>query len=127
MTTHYETADAERVSITLDTPLNEIGEDHLGPGEYALTVDYGEVFYIKGTPATLTNVARMFTLCAERAVAHSQAPLQPNDFEWDADDSMYVCPRCEDGMFEPPAYDDYQGLMDAIAAHITEHEKQAGR
>lgn len=126
MSTHYEGVGAKDAAVSLALPLGEVGQDVLSSGQYAICISADDVMYIAGTPEELKDFAMKLMRKADDAVAHSQLPLQAEDFEWDGDDNAYVCPRCET-IFEPGEFENYDRLMKAISVHVGEHEKQAGR
>jgi hypothetical protein len=121
VSTRYEGADAKSVSLDWEKPGAEIGQDQLAPGQYALTIGYGEMFYITGTPEELRDLITGLDIeVVAKIEAHAAKPLTLEDFEPD-EDGIYCCPRCETG-FEPRDYEDLAGLIASVTLHIeTDH------
>lgn len=116
MSTRYEGGSATEVSIEWEAPGAEIGRERLDPGQYAITIGYGEVFYITGTADQLVTFAEEVLAEAQAAKSHHLGPLTRSDFYLD-EDHDYICPRCGQP-FSPSHHDNPGALVDAIDKHI---------
>jgi hypothetical protein len=122
MSTRYEGAEASAVGIEFAKPLDEIGEDTLEAGKYALIIGYDEVFFVTGTPRELIEFAENALEHAKEAFVHSQSTLTMGDIGVD-EDGFFTCPRCEK-LFEPGEFDSLGELIDAARKHIDAHNSK---
>jgi len=122
MSVRYEGADARTASAGWEEPGTEIGDDTLGPGQYALTIGYDEVFYISGSPKGLRDFMVRLDEQLQEIEAHAAKPLALADYKVD-EDGDYACPRCDE-FFTPPNYDGLAGLVAAVGAHILTHDAE---
>jgi hypothetical protein len=118
MSTRYEGADAT-ASVDWEKPGAEIGEDKLGPGTYALVIDYGEVFYIQGSAKDLRRFMVRLDEQLQQIEAHELGPVSFSDITVD-EDGDYGCPRCET-YFSPRDQEDLNALVLEVTRHIETH------
>jgi hypothetical protein len=116
MSVRYEGADAREAGTGWEEPGTEIGEDTLAPGQYALTINYDEVFYISGSPKGLRDFMVRLDEQLQEIEAHAAKPLALADYKID-DDGEYACPRCDE-YFAPANYDDLAKLVAEVGSHI---------
>lgn len=125
MGAHYETIEISGVDWV--APRGEIGDDVVPGGKYALSFSNGDggVFAI-GTAEQVVEFARQVNVAANQVQADAAGPLTYHDFEFDGDDQMYYCPRCEAGI-EPGEHGSLFHLQAAIDAHIETHRPEHQR
>lgn len=121
MSTRYEGAGTDS-AVGWVKPGHEIGEQRLSPGQYALTIEYDEVFYIVGDVTDMRKFSDRLSDAVGRIEEHNQAPLTTKDYVRDEDDN-YPCPRC-DHVFERGEYESIEPLYQAILKHISAHNAQ---
>lgn len=119
MSTRYEGASAIYASTGWQRPGTNIGDDTLIAGNYALTINYDEVFYIQGTPDELRTFLVRLDAQLQKIEAHSQGPVTYADVTTD-DEGDYTCPRCET-YWSPRDQGDLATLLDGISTHLDTH------
>lgn len=122
MGTHFEGANASNAMVEWAKPLEEVGDDRLAPGKYAITIASESVYVIEGSVADLYTFASNVMSAASSIAEHASRPLGYNDFEVD-EDGFYPCPRCE-RVFEPRTEDSLMLMVNAIDAHIASHRPE---
>jgi hypothetical protein len=119
VTVNYTNIDAETAGIEIYQPLEEIGNDMLSPGQYALGLDGDTVVFVVGTIEQLGAFTMQLAVAYEAAKGMWLGPMKVSDFALDVDHD-YACPRCE-AVFDPSSYPTFGGLAEALLAHTMDH------
>lgn len=108
-------------------PHGEAGGDIVPGGKYAISVSIGGGgAYGVGTVAELEEFGRQVRVAITQIMAHAAGPLTHADFVYDAEDQMFLCPRCEGGV-EPADYGNLAVTIQQIDAHIASHRPEHER
>lgn len=99
-------------------PGEQLGEDKLPAGQYALVIEYDEVFYIQDTPERLRNFMIRLDEQLQSIEAHQNRPLILEDFVAD-EENDFVCRKC-DAYFSPKEYISLPSMVRVIEKHIAE-------
>lgn len=120
MGSHYETMNAAETSVGGYTPLQDIGDDKVPAGQYAIGLDLsdGGAFFV-GTIEDIVALSDRINNTTLRLVVLDQAPLRLKDFEAD-EDGAFACPRCEES-FDQRSYSDFAEMAHAVDDHAASH------
>jgi hypothetical protein len=122
MSTRYEGVGASSAGTGWESPGAAIGDDTLERGQYALVINYDEVFYIQGTPDELRAFLVRLDERLQNIEAHSTGPVGYGDVTTD-EDGDYRCPRCE-MYWSPQDQGDLFSLLTEVKAHLDLHNPQ---
>lgn len=124
MSTRYEGADADAVSVDMLRPLERVGEYELKPGEYGVQLNYDEVFYITGSPADIVNIGEQIAELGHKAQGEQKQPLTLDSIVPDIDGD-WACPRCDKFWPRSDEHASFGAILRAIQQHIDEHNGSA--
>jgi hypothetical protein len=99
-------------------PGEQLGEDKLPAGQYALVIEYDEVFYIQDTPERLRNFMIRLDEQLQSIENHQDRPLILEDFVAD-EENDFVCRKC-DAFFSPREYISLPSMVRVIEKHIAD-------
>lgn len=119
---------AEPRGAQWERPLTELGDGEIVPaGKYAITLPTGSGgVVILGTAEEFATFGNSVRHIIASIAEHAARPLTHSDFNYDAADNGYTCPRCE-AFLEPAMYSGLVGLIQAIDAHIAGHRAEHER
>lgn len=125
MGSHFETMEAKATGVGSYRPGEEIGDDTVPSGMYAIGFDLsdGGAFFV-GTAAEIEAFGQRIGQHLDRIRDMAARPLTLHDFKPD-EDGNYQCPRCTDTqLYEPLDYESLSMLITDIRDHITGHNGQ---
>lgn len=124
MGTHIEEFDAHAV-VAFALPLTEVGSEEIPAGNYAITIEQDSVTMITGTAEDLHAFATRMLTRAQTILEHAARPLTYDDFIFDSDDRIFLCPRCTEEL--DPADSTVAGLIHLVDTHIDSHRPKHER
>lgn len=119
---------AEPHSLDWEQPLNELADGEFVPaGKYAITLSTGTGgVVVQGTPDEIAAFGEQVRSIVFNIAEHAARPLTHADFEFDNEDNMFMCPRCEVGL-EPGDDANFAITIQRIDAHIASHRPEHER
>lgn len=119
MGSHYEAISLSGVDWL--QPREEIGEETVPGGQYAIAFSTGDgMAYGVGTVEQIAEFGRQVRVAVHQIQETHAGPLTHADFEFDNEDNMFMCPRCEVGI-EPGDDHNLAATIQRIDAHIASH------